>query len=122
MRLLMTKTGTIGETIEVQRQLSTVREEIERLAGEQARLNDAVSYSTLTLSLAEPGVVVEQAGDRSSISDAFSRAWAGAQSVVAGVILVLGYLLPLALLAALAWLAVRPFLPNRSTPVEHLGQ
>jgi hypothetical protein len=113
IRLLMTKTGTIGETIEVQRQLSTVREEIERLAGEQARLNEAVTYSTLTLSLAEPGVAVEEPGDVSSIREAINQAWDGAQSVIAGVIVALGYLVPLGLLAALGWLAVRPFVPRR---------
>jgi hypothetical protein len=113
IRLLMTKAGTIGETIEVQRQLSTVREEIERLAGEQARLTDAVSYSTLTVSLAEPGVVVERPTDPSSVRQAVTKAWDGAQSVVAAAIVVLGYLVPLALLVGLGLLALRPFLPSR---------
>jgi hypothetical protein len=116
IRLLMTKAGTVGETIEVQRQLSTVREEIERLAGEQARLTDAVTYSTLTLSLAEPGIAFAEPDDPSSIGQAFARAWDGAQSVLAGVIVVLGYLLPIALLVALGWLAVRAFVPRKREP------
>ena len=107
LRLLMTKAGTIGETIEVQRQLSSVRGDIERLAGEQARLTEAVHYSTLTLSLSEPGAASREPDDPSSIGQALARAWDGARTVIAGVIVVLGYLLPVAVLLAVAWLVVR---------------
>ena len=114
IRLLMTKTTNVGETIEVQRQLGNVREQIERLAAEQARLGDAVAMSTLTLHLAEPGAVVENPGDPSPLGDALGRALDGAQAVLAGVIVTLGYLLPLAVLLALGWLAARPFLARRT--------
>jgi hypothetical protein len=107
IRLLMTKASNVGETLEVQRQLSSVREQIERLAAEQARLADSVALSTLTVSMAEPGVSVN-AGPGRSIADAFREALEGAQSVLSGVIIVLGYVVPLALLLALFWLAVRP--------------
>lgn len=107
MRLLMTKTTNVGETIEVQRQLSGVREQIEQLGAQLARLNDAVSYSTLTLSLAEPGAAV-RVDDGSPIAAAFGRALDGAEAVVGAVIVTLGYLLPLALLLALVWLGARP--------------
>lgn len=110
---LMTKAGTIGETIEVQRQLSAVREQIEQLAGEQARLNDAVAFSTLTLSLAEPGAALNPEGDRSPLGDAWAKAVDGAESVLAGVVVTVGYVVPLALLAGLAWLVARPFLHRR---------
>lgn len=107
IRLLMTKAVNVGETIEVQRQLSGVREQIEQLASEQARLSDAVAYSTITLSLAEPGIAFNPDGDGSPIGDALARAVDGAQDVVATVIVGLGYLLPLALLAGAAYAAVR---------------
>lgn len=113
IRLLMTKTGTIGETIEVQRQLSTVREQIEQLAAQQARLNDAIAYATITLSLAEPGVAFNPKGDGSPIGDAFGRALDGAENVLAALIVTLGYLVPLALLAGAVWLVARPFLARR---------
>lgn len=116
IRLLMTKTGTIGETIEVQRQLSTVREQIEQLAAQQARLNDAVAYATITLALAEPGIAFNPKGDGSPLGDAFSRAIDGAENVLAALIVTLGYLVPLALLAAAAWLVVRPVLARRREP------
>lgn len=113
IRLLMTKAGTIGETIEVQRQLSAVREQIEQLAAEQARLADAVALSTLTLSLAEPGVAFVPDDGASPLGEALARALDGAQRVVVAVIVTLGYLVPVALLAVLAWLAARPFTNRR---------
>ena len=112
MRLLMTKATNVGETIEVQRQLSGVREQIEQLSAQLARLNDAVSYSTITLSLAEPGAVM-RSSDGSPIAAAFGRALDGAESVLGAVIVSLGYLVPLALLLALGWLVARPVLRLR---------
>lgn len=108
MRLLMTKATNVGETIEVQRQLSGVREQIEQLSAQLARLNDAVAYSTLTLSLAEPGAAVRSGDEGSPVIAAFGRALDGAEAVLGAAIVSLGYLVPLALLLALGWLAVRP--------------
>jgi hypothetical protein len=116
IRLLMTKAGTIGETIEVQRQLSTVREQIEQLAAEQARLADAVALSTLTLSLAEPGVAFVPDDGASPLGDALGRAVDGAERVVAAVIVTLGYLVPVGFLGVLVWLAARPFTGRRRDP------
>lgn len=108
IRLLMTKAKTIGETIEVQRQLGGVREQIEQLAAEQARLGDAVAMSTLTVNLHEPGAVAKTEPEPSPLGDAVARAFRGAQNVLAGVIVSLGYLVPLAVLLAAAWLVARP--------------
>ena len=117
MRLLMTKANTLGETVEVQRELGNLRGQIEQLAAEQLRLSDAVAMSTLTVHLAEPGAAIGGTEDPSPVGAAFSRALRGAQDVVAGVIVSLGYLLPLALLAAIGWLAARPFLHRREATV-----
>ena len=108
IRLLMTKAKTIGETIEVQRQLGTVREQIEQLSAEQARLGDAVAMSTLTVSLAEPGAAAKAPSEPSPLREAFSRGFRGAQNVLAGIIVTLGYLVPLGLLLAAGWLVARP--------------
>lgn len=113
IRLLMTKTTNVGETLEVQRQLGQVREQIELLAGEQARLGDAVAFSTITLALAEPGAALRRTDDRTSIGAAFARALEGASAVVAAVIVSLGYLLPLGVLLGIAWLVARPVIRLR---------
>lgn len=117
IRLLMTKTATIGETIEVQRQLSTVREQIEKLAGEQARLVDAVAYATVTLSLAEPGVKPSPGDNGSPLATALSRAIDGAEHVLAALIVALGYLVPLAVLAGLTWMVAKPAVARRRHPI-----
>jgi hypothetical protein len=117
IRLLMTKAKTIGETIEVQRQLGTVREQIEQLSAEQGRLGDAVALSTLTVSLAEPGAVVQQEGAGSPLGDAVGHALDGAQAVLAATIIGLGYVVPLGLLLAVGWFLSRPFVGRRAEPV-----
>ena len=108
IRLLMTRAKTIGETIEVQRQLGSVREQIEQLAAEQARLGDAVALSTLTVNLAEPGAAARIESEPSPLAEAVREALRGAQNVLAGTIVTLGYLLPLALLLAAGWMIARP--------------
>lgn len=114
IRLLMTRTTSIAETIEVQRQLSTVREQIEQLAGEQSRLNDAVAFSTLTVSLAEPGSKPAPRHNHSPLADAFGRALYGAERVLAALIISLGYLIPFGILGGLGWLATRSALRRRN--------
>ncbi|MEA3076041.1 MAG: hypothetical protein QOF60_949 [Actinomycetota bacterium] len=108
IRLIMGKAKTIGETIQVQDQLSQVREQIERLTSEQARLTDAVAFSTITVSVSEPGVaVVEAPKARSPLATSWGRALHGAEAIAAGLIVALGYLLPLAVVAGLGWLIAR---------------
>jgi len=110
LRLLMDKAKTIGETIQVQQQLSGVREQIEQLAGEQARLSNAVALSTITVNLTVPGAGISEP---SRLGDSLSRAAHGAESVVVALVVVAGYLLPLALLAIAAWLVTRPLARRR---------
>ncbi len=116
MRLLMTKATTVGDTIEVQRQLGEVRQQIEQLSAQQARLGDAVALSTITVSLAEPGVAVRPVDERSPLAGAFGRAWDGTEAVLGSAIVALGYLLPLAILLGAGWLVARPVLRLRREP------
>lgn len=48
---IMDRSGKIAEVLEVARELSTVREAIERLAAQQQQLNRQVAYATVTLTL-----------------------------------------------------------------------
>jgi hypothetical protein len=122
IRALMTKAKTVGETIEVQGQLTQVRQQIEQLAGEKARLDGAASYATLQVRLAEPGVAAKPEdkprSEASPVRQSITRAAHGAELVVAGTIVVLGWALPLGLLALPAWalwrLAVKARRPRPS--------
>lgn len=112
LRALMAKANTIGETIDVQRHLTEVRQQIEQLAGQKARLENQAALSTIRVELIESGAAGSRApkreGEPSPLRDAVSAAVDGAETVVAGTIIVLGWAIPLAILAALGWLASRP--------------
>lgn len=113
IRLLMARAETIGETIQVQQQLSAVREQVEQLAGQQARLADAAALSTITVSLSEPGAAARTGTERSVLARSLSRAVAGAEAVLAATIVALGYMVPLALLGLAGWVLVRLALRSR---------
>ncbi len=114
LRLLMTKATSVGETIEVQRQLSDVRGQIEQLAAQQAHLADAAAMSTISVGLVEPGAVGPS--EPSPLAEAVARAVAGTQWVVVAIVVAAGYLFPLVLLAGLVALALRAGRRRRVAP------
>lgn len=110
LRSLMAKAKTIGETIDVQNHLTQVRQQIEQLSGEKARLADAAALATIRAELFEPGGAAKaDEPEASPLRQAVTRAVDGAETVVAGTVIVLGWAVPLALLAGAGWLAARPF-------------
>jgi hypothetical protein len=113
IRALMPTAKSVSDTISVQQQLSTVREQIEQLSAQQARLSDAVAMSTITVTLVEPGAVTGPT-DPSPLVASLRQAAHGAEAVAGGTIVAAGYLLPLATLFALGWLLSRPFARRRT--------
>lgn len=113
---LMAKATTIGETIEVQRQLSSVQEQVEQLEGRRRLLEDRTSMSTVRLTVAEPGVAV-RSEPPVGLAAAWHRAWSAALGVVGGMLVVTGALVPLAALALLVLLLARPLLRRRPAVV-----
>lgn len=107
LRALMGRANTVGETLQVQEQLGRVRQEIEQLAAEQARLQDQVAMASIEVRLGEPGAVSTPREESSGLARSVERAFDGAVAVLGGTIVVLGYLVPLLMLGLLAWLAVR---------------
>ena len=108
LRTLMGRATTVGQTLEVQNQLFAVRQQIEVLAGQQAQLQDAVQLATITVALAEPGVAATRPEpEPEGLARAVERALDGAEAVLAGTIVVIGYAVPLVALALLAWTVVR---------------
>lgn len=106
IRALMAKAKDVNETLTVQNQLSTVRGQIEELVAQQTRLNDQVAYSTVTLNLTEPGVDIDRTTP-GGLAGAWQKAVDGAEAVLGGTIVSLGYLLPLAVLVLVAALVAR---------------
>jgi hypothetical protein len=121
LRVLMARARTIGETIEVQQQLTQVRQQIEDLSGQKARLDDSTAFATISVTLSEPGVAVTPPKEPSAnpLSRAVHRAAHGVVLELAGVVVVLGYALPLALLALLGWAGWR--LADRRRRIAPVG-
>lgn len=113
---LMAKARTIGETIEVQRQLSSVQEQIEQLEGRRRLLEDRTAMSTVRLTVAEPGVAV-QVEPPAGLAAAWHRAWSAALAVVGGMLVVTGALVPVGALALVVLLLARPILRRRPQAV-----
>jgi hypothetical protein len=107
VRALMSKARTIGETIEIQGQLTQVRQQIEQLSGEKARLDNAAALATLRLELFEPGAVPVQPpkpkSETSPLRHSITAAAHGAETVASGTIIVLGWVVPLGLLMLVAF-------------------
>lgn len=109
---LMDRAQTVSATIKVQRELSGVQMEIERLRGRIRFLDDQTSFSTITVNLVRADLAPpEPAG-------ALGRAWENAKdtfvAVVSGVVVGAGFVLPVAFLLALIALAYRALRPRLS--------
>ncbi len=115
LRGLLGKATAVGEVLQVQNSLFEVRQQIEQLEAQKANLEQAASLATLQVSLFEPGAAFrpQPTEPEKGLAGAFGRAVDAAESVVAGMIVVLGWLTPLAVIALLAWGISRLF-RNRS--------
>ena len=103
LRVLVGQAKAVGEVLQVQSSLFTVRQQIEQLKAQKANLEQSVSLATLRVSLYEPGAagVVRPVDDSPSLARSFEDAVDGTVSVVGGMIVVVGYLLPIGLLGLL---------------------
>jgi hypothetical protein len=102
---LLGKATAIGDVLQIQDQLFNVRTQIEELQAQQASLDDQATFSTITISMYEPGVAFTPAPETepSILSKAWDDATGGALNVLGGMVVILGYAVPLALLALIGW-------------------
>lgn len=107
--VLVGRATAVGEVLQVQSTLFSVRQQIEQLKAQKANLEQSVSLATLQVSLFEPGAagVVRPVEDEPSLARSFEEAVDGMVSVVGGMIVVVGYLIPIAALGLVVWVAGR---------------
>jgi hypothetical protein len=107
--VLVGKATAVGEVLQVQSTMFSVRQQIEQLKAQKANLEQSVSLATLQVSLFEPGAggVVRPVDDEPSLARSFDEAVDGMVSVVGGMIVVVGYLIPIGVLGLLVWGAGR---------------
>lgn len=92
---IMKRANTVAEALEVQRQLSDVRSEIERLEGRRRFLENQSSLSTITINILPPSQVVSSTGFFYSVKRAFGDGLDVASTITLGLISILIALLPL---------------------------
>jgi hypothetical protein len=108
---IMRQAVKISDVLEVQNQLRVVREEIEQIEGRKRYLADQVSFSTLTVTYAKPGVepINPEQGFWSRLGKGMGNGWKGIQEFVIGFIT----LWPLWLAVGATVFAVRRWLRKR---------
>jgi len=106
---LMDRAQTVSDTIKVQRELTGIQLEVERIRGRLRFLEDQTSLGTVNLKLAEPGAVV---ATTSTLEKAWERAGNTALGFVSGLVVSLGVIVPGAILLALAFVAFRLLRPR----------
>jgi hypothetical protein len=124
LQAIMTKATKIPDVLEVQAQLTGVRQEIEQLTAQKASLEARAALATLTIGFSLPPVVavtqVREGWDPAAEIDRAAATLVGlGQGLVGGAIWVVIVVLPLALLVGLivgvAWLVARR-LRHRAAP------
>lgn len=98
---------TVVDTIRIQRELSDVQLQIEEIEGRLRFLRDQTDMGTISLAIAEEGTAAPGAFDR-----ALDRAVDGFLSVIAAMVVMIGYALPIALIALIVLVAYRRLRPG----------
>ena len=109
LRTIVGQAKTVGELLQVQPQLFDVRQQIEQLQAQKSHLDDAAAFSTVHVSLFEPGATPTkppQPEPETGLAHSLSRAVHGAVAVAGGMVVVVGYVSPFVLLGLLGWAAL----------------
>jgi hypothetical protein len=113
---LMAKAQTIEESIAVQRELSVIQEQIEQLQGRKNYLDNHVQFSTVQVTLLEPGASAGEDGGwgfGKALSDAVHAVVDGVNAVIRFCGHAFIYILVIAALALLAYLLYRKYRPEK---------
>jgi primosomal protein N'' len=100
LKLLTEKTARLTDVVEVEQKLASVRQIIESLDGRMRYLRSQSDFSTLTLSIYEPSLLITSSGGGFfyEINQGFKKGLEGFTEVLSGIITVIIALLPIAIL------------------------
>jgi hypothetical protein len=118
LRVLVGQAKAVGDVLQVQSSLFSVRQQIEQLKAQKANLEQTVALATIQVSLFEPGApaLSRPDGDDRSLARSFERALDGMVAVVGGMIVVVGYLVPVVALGLVVWVGSRIFRRRPAQP------
>jgi hypothetical protein len=107
---LLAKATSVGDVLQVQNSLFSVRQQIEQLQAQRTDLDQQASLATIQVTLYEPGaelVPTPEPKPATGLGHSLVRARDGAVAVLGGMVVVLGWLAPLAALGLLGWAGLR---------------
>ena len=115
LKLLEEKTAKLTDIVDVEQKLASVRENIEKTEGRLRYLKDQSAYSTLTVSVYEPAMLVTSTGGGFfyEIEQSFKKGLAGFTKVLTAMITAVIALVPVILLLGIVYYIVRKALKRR---------
>jgi hypothetical protein len=111
---IMKQARTVQDALEVQRQLSDVRAEIERLEGRRRFLENQTSLSTINVTIQPPSQIVSSTGFFYSVKRAFSDGLDVAALITLGLVRIFIALLPILIFIVLPIFLVVRYLVRRA--------
>jgi len=103
LRSLLARAGGVSDLLEVERELSRVRGDIESMQAQLAYLESQAAMATLSVTLAQPGALVRPPAATWGIAEAFTSGVQAAVGLVRAFITGAIALSPIAVLALLGW-------------------
>jgi len=107
------KAGKISDLLEIEREVTRVRGEIESMQARINYLDRQVERATLNVHISKPGGIIRADESGWSFIDAIAMGFQGAASIVKVLITVLISLTPLIAIGLLIWLLIRTVLRRR---------
>ncbi len=125
--ILEDRNGKLSEVLEIERELSRVREEIERMEGRMRFLADRTSLATITLNCREQSEYIPAAAP--TLGSRVTQAWAGslsmlgsvAAAVFIGIVAIIPWLFVLACVGFAAYRLHQRFLGRRIFVARRVG-
>ncbi|HEX6190079.1 MAG TPA: DUF4349 domain-containing protein [Pyrinomonadaceae bacterium] len=111
---IMKRANTVGEALDVQRQLAEVRTEIEKIEGRRRFLENQATLSTINVTLQTPTQIVNATGFMYGIRSAFSDGVDAAAAIILALIRVVVALLPILILIVLPAALIARFFIKRA--------
>jgi uncharacterized protein DUF4349 len=115
LKLLSEKTAKLTDVVDVEQKLSQVRENIEKTEGRMKYLKDQASFSTLSVSVYEPSLLVTSTGGGFfyEMEQSFKKGLEGFTKVLSGIITIVIALIPVIVILGIGYTILRKILRKR---------